>query len=141
MSSTDPRQLPRVVPASREPGEPDNVWWFGFDTGHGFDYAPGLWARVGAYYSPESQALAADMRAEIDRPSDDPLAMRYRDFDYVRRQTAQLARQLAERARPVFIGVDHAAIRAGAKPRNSAEARYLLQLHDEELTRARDDER
>lgn len=29
-----------------KPGEPDNVWWFGFDCGHGWDYMPGLYAEL-----------------------------------------------------------------------------------------------
>lgn len=33
------------VPA---PGEPDDVWWLGFDTAHAGDYAPAIEASVGA---------------------------------------------------------------------------------------------
>src|SRR6266705_4271161 len=50
------------------PGEPDDVWWVGFDTGHCCDYAPGVEARLrGApgelgYRSPydHAAAVAAD---------------------------------------------------------------------------------
>lgn len=60
------------VPA---PGEPDDVWWFGFDCAHPFDYAPALEARFGVAW---------------------PKALRplYRDVPYVREQVEQLAAQL-----------------------------------------------
>lgn len=54
-----------------EPGEPDDVWWLGFDCLHGWDDAPGKMWR------------------------DDPHA-RYRDFAYVAGQCRLLAMQLAD---------------------------------------------
>lgn len=64
------------VPA---PGEPDSVWWIGFDCAHAFDYSPGL-----AKYS------------IIDR-SDMPEKFRdvYRNLAYVREETQLLAQTLA----------------------------------------------
>jgi len=59
-----------------EPGEPDNVWWFGFDCNHGMDYAPQM-----AAYLPES------LRA---------LTGVYRTLEYVKNECADLARQLKE---------------------------------------------
>ena len=50
-----------------EPGRPANVWWFGFDCAHYRDVTPA--------YACEGQ---------------------YRDIDYVTREVASLARQLAE---------------------------------------------
>lgn len=57
-----------------EPGQPDHVWWFGFDTAHSGDLAPGdsLWQRFG-FRKWET----------------------YRDLAYVQRQCAALAAQLA----------------------------------------------
>ena len=76
------------------PGEPDNVWWFGFDTGHAGDYSPSVSALVrtlpgaaakgwGERYD-HARALAADdWRVDV-----------YRTLDYVREQTERLADQL-----------------------------------------------
>lgn len=57
------------------PGEPDNVWWFGFHCGFGFDYVPAFkdWLRIGR----------------------DSYRDEYRTFDYVRREVEVLALQLA----------------------------------------------
>ncbi len=60
------------VPA---PGEPDALHWFGFDCNHAFDYAPGLGL----------EGIRRDGQV-------------YRDVNWVRRETEQLAEQLAERA-------------------------------------------
>lgn len=51
-----------------EPGEPDNVWWLGFDCHHSFDYTP-----VSRYRAHGSS---------------------YRTLDYVKQQCAELAAQL-----------------------------------------------
>lgn len=67
------------VPA---PGEPDDVWWFGFDCNHAWDYAP-----TNAVYR-KRFANGADLWA---RRYDEE----YRDIDYVRREVESLARQLA----------------------------------------------
>jgi hypothetical protein len=53
------------------PGEPDNVWWFGFDCAHAFDLLP-------------AKPYVGLRHKEI-----------YRDLDYVRKECASLARQLA----------------------------------------------
>jgi hypothetical protein len=47
-----------------EPGDPDDVWWLGFDCGHAFDFVPGLhWLegtyRNMAYVTAECEKLAA----------------------------------------------------------------------------------
>jgi hypothetical protein len=60
------------VPA---PGEPDNVFWFGFDTGHAFDYIPGMAARW-----PDKTLHRGE---------------EYRTLAYVQAETNQLAEQLA----------------------------------------------
>ena len=58
-----------------EPGEPDNVWWLGFDCAHGFDYLP---------------ALNSDRMPLIQELSD------YRDVKYVKQQCARLAKQVLD---------------------------------------------
>lgn len=60
-----------------EPGRPAKVWWFGFDCAHAGDLVPGM----------------ADSAAEIQVLRERDV---YRDFDYVRAEVAQLAKQLAE---------------------------------------------
>jgi hypothetical protein len=61
------------VPA---PGEPDDVWWFGFDCAHYTDVVPGMVAN-GFDWGPEAF---------------------YKTVDYARSSTAGLARQLAAEA-------------------------------------------
>lgn len=58
-----------------KPGEPDDVWWFGFDTGHSGDLPP----MMQTYYR-ERNLHGSDT---------------YRDAAYVRRETEHLAEQLA----------------------------------------------
>ena len=65
-----------------EPGEPDDVWWFGFDCGHGWDYWPGM-PDVFRNMSPAY----------------------YRDVAYVQGQITELAKQLvAAREAPQTAG-------------------------------------
>jgi hypothetical protein len=77
-----------------QPGEPDNVWWFGFDCGHACDYSPGMTAIL--------RTLAPELRPE--HPYDHARALVannwltevYRTLDYVQTETNHLAEQLAE---------------------------------------------
>lgn len=64
-----------------EPGEPDDVWWFGFDCGHCWDLSPAVNATM--------RKLGSRAWREIEL--DDV----YRDLPYVRRETESLAEQLA----------------------------------------------
>lgn len=57
------------------PGEPDNVWWFGFDCGHAGDLSP--------------KYMQFDITQRMGWAT-------YRDIDYVRAQVARLAEQLVE---------------------------------------------
>ena len=57
-------------------GEPDDVWWFGFDCAHAWDVWPAFEARNRGRFSPDPDDV-------------------YRDFDYVTRQVTSLAAQLA----------------------------------------------
>jgi hypothetical protein len=64
------------VPA---PGEPDHVWWLGFDCAHSGDLSPGLQHRL-------SEGLRIAMR-DFET---------YKDIDYVKAECAKLAAQLGE---------------------------------------------
>lgn len=55
-----------------EPGMPDDVWWFGFDCGHFYDYQPGM--------------------TQYIKP--DPEFRTYRDFSYVKQTCEELAEAL-----------------------------------------------
>jgi len=57
-------------------GEPDHVWWFGFDCAHSGDLSPKMHQRYGSLHYAES----------------------YRTIAYVKSEIASLARQLAEAA-------------------------------------------
>lgn len=57
-----------------KPGEPDDVWWFGFDCAHAWDMSPGS--------------------LQFHRPMPDEV---YRTVEYARRETESLAEQLAAR--------------------------------------------
>lgn len=59
-------------------GEPDNVWWIGFDCNHYLDHAPGLHASRGF---PTTLGYKGTV---------------YRDLAFVRSECARLAAQLAE---------------------------------------------
>lgn len=61
------------------PGEPDHVWWLGFDCAHSGDYSP--WKAKRAETEPIFAACYET----------------YRTIDYVRRQCASLAKQLASK--------------------------------------------
>lgn len=58
-----------------EPGEPDDVWWIGFDMAHSGDLCPYMLEHGGGYGG--------------------AFGDRYRTVDYVREQCEQLAAQLA----------------------------------------------
>ena len=62
-----------------EPGRPDDIWWFGFDCGHFMDVQPAFEAR-------ERRMGLAPLRFGGET---------YKTVDYVRRQCAYLAAQLA----------------------------------------------
>lgn len=80
------------VPA---PGEPDDVFWYGFDCNHIYDVSPAILA-------PERRAMTAIadsmMAAMVGERSSHPTDMGYRDVAYVREQVTSLARQLAAAA-------------------------------------------
>lgn len=61
-----------------DPGEPDHVWWFGFDCGRNGDLAPGTLARD----------------RELGFPTNVDWGIVYRTVEYVQYVNAKLARQL-----------------------------------------------
>lgn len=65
-----------------EPGEPDNVWWFGFDCGRAFDLVPGFMALVKL-----DPALESPLTKLFERHI-------YRDYPYVEAHVRSLAEQL-----------------------------------------------
>jgi len=65
------------------PGEPNNVWWLGFDMAHAFDYVPGMAATV-KKSMPERYDYAGLHSME-----------EYKTLEYARAETNQLAEQLA----------------------------------------------
>ena len=67
----DPRENEHGICHVAGPGEPDHVWWLGFDTAHAFDRVPGMGRYVGGLPS-----------------------MAYRDITYVTSQVTSLAQQL-----------------------------------------------
>ena len=71
------------VPA---PGEPDTVWWLGFDCSHVFDLSP----RQDAVMRPVFDSMPGFMR-----PENSPLKPVYRDWAYVEENCRGLAAQLA----------------------------------------------
>lgn len=81
-----------------EPGEPDDVWWLGFDCGHNFDYKPNISLnRFGMFGFMSSFLQDVDAYfAELPEGIEENV---YRDVAYVRDQNAHLAQQLAEMVR------------------------------------------
>lgn len=70
-----------------EPGEPDDVWWLGFDCVHGGDLAPGTEARGWGM-----RGMFGDLGVRSYG--------QYRDVSYVQGEAEALAEQLAALGRP-----------------------------------------
>lgn len=79
-----------------DPGEPDDVWWFGFDCAHSYDYCPGLVATLRKLHV-DPQGLSLSDCAPLDEEILFGHCV-YRDLAYVRGQVECLAEQLAEAA-------------------------------------------
>lgn len=69
------------------PGEPDSLWWLGFDCGHFSDLMPAMAARLGS--------LTDDARLLDALQGHDPFEVYRDDLAYVRGETLGLAEQLA----------------------------------------------
>jgi hypothetical protein len=71
-----------------KPGEPDNVWWYGFDCAHSGDLSPAMEARLAQLRTvipgfPDRSEILAGFRDV------------YRTMEYAKEETERLARQLA----------------------------------------------
>lgn len=76
------------------PGEPDDVWWFGFDCAHAYDYMPAMDARLRSLCVPGyDDAPPYDHATAVQ--SDTFFVPQYRDLAYVQAETNRLAEQLA----------------------------------------------
>jgi hypothetical protein len=79
-----------------EPGEPDDVWWLGFDCAHAGDVTPAIAmicgedSAVGKAFGAISKAMSAWRRNGDE----------YRDVGYVEKEVADLALQAADAANP-----------------------------------------
>lgn len=72
-----------------KPGEPDDVWWFGFDCAHSGDFVP-------SSDDPESSSNRHMRKLYPDwGPLNPPWPRVYRDQAYVTEETKNLANQLA----------------------------------------------
>jgi len=76
------------------PGQPDHLWWFGFDCAHLGDLCPAHQRRR------DPIVVARGIALGEAAPPAEMFVDRYRDVDYVRAQCASLARQLADLAAP-----------------------------------------
>ena len=70
-----------------DPGEPDNVWWFGFDCGHSGDLSPAMEARH------RSSPFGATVYGGGYRET-------YKTIAYVREEVTKLAAQIAAASVP-----------------------------------------
>jgi hypothetical protein len=77
----------RTICHAPDPGEPDDVWWFGFDCGHARDLSPYLQFEVD---------LPFDVPSSYRAPVPLPVRETYRDLGYVHAECANLARQLCD---------------------------------------------
>jgi hypothetical protein len=81
-----------------EPGEPDDVWWLGFDCAHSGDYAPSMRAqyRDDPRFADIERGYVDDVEQGILRsPHPGPWDETYKTIDYVRAECASLAAQLS----------------------------------------------
>lgn len=72
-----------------KPGESDDVWWFGFDCGHCFDYMPRMVADDKRRFQEDGNPIWLSTHAEDV----------YRNVDYVRAECYRLAEQLVALAK------------------------------------------
>jgi len=79
-----------------KPGEPDDVWWFGFDCAHAGDYTRIAFAYRALFGRPE-KPYDHDEAIRLQAQSWSAAEV-YRTLDYVREQANALAEQLAAKA-------------------------------------------
>jgi hypothetical protein len=83
-----------------EPGMTDNVWWFGFDTGHFMDISPSMLWMEQTYTELGEIADAREKRHEEFNQvfgHNDPMKETYKDIAYVTGEVKSLAEQLKEK--------------------------------------------
>jgi hypothetical protein len=91
-------------------GEPDKVWWIGFDCAHGFDVLP-----FGATLAEGIVRRTGRGGRGYDHT--------YKDIEYVKRQCARLAQQLDAHAKREARGAENRAKFNTPKPREPRERR------------------
>lgn len=74
-----------------QPGEPEDLWWLGFDANHGGDLAP----RLDAITKRAFYALGDGEEWERNHQWMHDNYETYRDIDYVKAEVEKLAEQLA----------------------------------------------
>lgn len=71
-----------------EPGQPDNVWWFGFDFAHLYDYVPGMHG---------NEIVKIFRSGGLSHPVDPgERGERYYNVQLVKKEVSNLAKQLKE---------------------------------------------
>lgn len=81
-TSCEPTETPNAICHTPEAGEPDSVWWIGFDCAHAWDMSPGM-----AALARDSALVGMAYALDRDRV--------YRDLEYVTTECERLAQQLA----------------------------------------------
>lgn len=76
-----------------EPGEPDDVWWLGFDCAHGFDYCPAIWSGLREIEGPWQDEPVYN-HEEALRSGEWAYHGLYKTAEYVKAEVEGLARQL-----------------------------------------------
>lgn len=75
-----------------KPGEPDDVYWFGFDCCHAGDFSPGMDTQIRGYGIRQDRPRYDHAKALA---AHDWTVDTYRTLDYVQAETNRLAEQLA----------------------------------------------
>lgn len=80
------------------PGDPDNVWWLGFDCAHGGDYMPRFEKDTkkshDMFLSATVLPPSDEFRDSLRRVEEYYMSGKYRDVPYVKNECADLARQI-----------------------------------------------
>lgn len=86
------------------PGDPDDVWWLGFDCCHAEDLAPGMQALLRKSRERDADLARLEEETEAKLLAHDPDMLRilhgtYRDLLYVEAEVGELAEQAVAAAR------------------------------------------
>lgn len=83
-----------------KPGQPDNVWWFGFDCAHCWDLIPWMVAQKSQDTWPTLDNMTGTVYVSSPELQEDGFRLFshdvYRDVEYVKNQCKLLAEQLKE---------------------------------------------